>query len=58
VHYRILYGFVGAGLVVVSHGTTKEAKVSARDIDRALRRLEVCRKNPRKHAYPEDILHG
>jgi len=58
VHYRILYGFAGTGLVVVSHGTTKEARVSSRDIDRAVRRLEAYHKNPEKHAYPEDILHG
>jgi phage-related protein len=58
VHYRILYGFVGTGLVVVSHGTTKEDRVPSAEIDRAARRLAAYRKDPRKHSYPEDILNG
>ena len=56
VHYRILYGFVGQGLVVVSHGATKEKRVPPAEIDNAAARLAAYRKDPIKHTYPEDIL--
>ena len=40
VNYRILYFFSGRGVVVVSHGLTKEKAVPVRDIDRAIARKE------------------
>ena len=53
VNYRILYGFVGKDLVLVSHGTTKEKKVPAKEIDLARTRLEKFGTNPEKHAIEE-----
>jgi len=58
VNYRILYGFAGQGLVVVSHGITKEKRVPRAEIDRAVARLAKYKQNPTKHAYPEDVIDG
>lgn len=58
VHYRILYGFAGQSLVVVSHGLTKEKRVSPQDIDKAVSRLAKYKQNPKKHTYPEDVIDG
>jgi len=58
VNYRILYGFVGQGLVVVSHGITKEKRVPPAEIDKAAARLKRYKQNPAKHAYPEGNLDG
>jgi len=58
VNYRILYGFAGQGLVVVSHGITKEKRVPPQEIDKAAARLNKFRQNPKKHAYPEDVIDG
>ena len=38
VHYRILYFFFGKAAVVLSHGLTKEQQVTAKEIDRAVKR--------------------
>src|SRR3990172_11187812 len=43
VNYRILYGFVGRDVVLVSHGITKERKVPAKEIDLAAERLAKYR---------------
>jgi len=53
VNYRILYGFVGKDLVLVSHGITKEKKVPAKEIDLARTRLEKFGTNPKKYAVEE-----
>jgi hypothetical protein len=58
VHYRILYGFAGQQLVVVSHGIIKERRVPPTEIDRAVARLAKYRREPIRHAYPEDIIDG
>ena len=44
VNYRILYGFVGQDVVLVSHGITKRRSVPSSEIDRAVRRLELYRR--------------
>lgn len=56
VNYRILYGFAGQGLVVVSHGIIKERRVPRAEIDKAVTRLEKYKRDPKKHGYPEDLL--
>ncbi len=53
VNYRILYGFVGKDLVLVSHGITKEKKVPAKEIDLACARLKKFGTNPKKYAVEE-----
>ena len=49
VNYRLLYGFVGKDVALLSHGLTKEQAVPNRDIDLAIERLERFRKNPDRH---------
>ena len=58
VHFRILYGFAGKGLVVVSHGIGKERRVPPGEIDKAAARLAQYQRDPKKHAYPEDEIDG
>ena len=53
VNYRILYGFVGKDLVLVSHGITKKKKVPSKEIDLARTRLEKFGTNPEKYAVEE-----
>jgi phage-related protein len=55
VNYRILYGFVGQDVVLVSHGITKEKRVPAKEIDLAVERLAKFRSNPRKHCSTEEV---
>jgi phage-related protein len=55
VNYRILYGFVGAQIVLVSHGLTKEKKVPVRDIKLAAERLRKYQNNPTKYSTTEAI---
>ena len=49
VHYRILYGFVGQNIVLLSHGCTKERAVPNREIDRAVKNLALFKGNPVAH---------
>jgi len=58
VNYRILYGFVGPDIVLVSHGISKEKKVPAKEIDLAAKRLAKYRGNPEKHCSTEDLDDG
>jgi len=51
VHYRILYFFHGSEAVVISHGLTKEDKVPAAEIERAIERMARFRANPLKHTF-------
>jgi len=51
-----LYDLAGQGVVVVSHGLAKEKRVSPTEIDKAVSRLAAYRQDPKKHAYPEDVL--
>ncbi len=53
VQYRILYGFVGRNVVLLSHGCTKEDAVPKSEIARALRNLAAYKSAPAKHTYSE-----
>lgn len=55
VNYRILYFFHGANVAVLAHTITKEAKVPAIEIMRAVERKRLYEHNPGRHAYEEDI---
>ncbi len=55
VNYRILYGFVGRSVVLLSHGCTKEREIPKREINRAIRNLERFNKNPEKHSFEFEI---
>ena len=55
VNYRILYGFVGQDVVLVSHGITKEKKLPAKEIDLAAARLAKYRSHPRKYCSTEEM---
>jgi putative component of toxin-antitoxin plasmid stabilization module len=50
VNYRILYGFAGKNLVLLSHGCTKEKEVSPREIERAIRNMDRYKRNPKAHS--------
>ncbi|MEX2316494.1 MAG: type II toxin-antitoxin system RelE/ParE family toxin [Pirellulales bacterium] len=54
INYRVLYGFVGKNVVLVSHGFTKEKAVPPTEIELALRRLAKFRKNPAAHTSSEE----
>jgi len=57
VNYRILYGYIGKNLAVLSHCITKEAEVPANEIDRAARRLQLAAADPDKYTVStEDLL--
>jgi phage-related protein len=58
VNYRILYGFVGKDLVLVSHGITKEQAVPSVEIDKAISCLALYRRDPAKYAVEEEIDRG
>jgi hypothetical protein len=46
VNYRVLYGFVGRDLVMISHGITKKGRVPPGEIDRAASRLAKYKRDP------------
>ena len=54
VHYRILYFFHGQNLAVAAHALTKEDRVPAMDIDRAIRRKREFAADPEKHSFTEE----
>lgn len=54
VNYRVLYGFVGKNVVLVSHGITKEKEVPENEIDTAATRLVLFEQNPELHAAADD----
>jgi phage-related protein len=54
VNYRIMYGFVGKNIVLVSHGITKERIVPAKEIELASQRLALYRSNPEKYSWSEE----
>lgn len=58
VNYRLLYGFVGKDVALLSHGLTKERAVSARDIDLAVARLKRFKANPKRHTATKEELNG
>ena len=57
VNYRLLYGFVGKDIALVSHGLTKEAKVPNREIEIAVARLEKYKQNPAKYRASTEVIH-
>jgi len=58
VNYRLLYGFVGKDIAVVAHALIKKARVPDRDIDLAVRRLELVRRSPRTHTAAREVIDG
>jgi len=54
VHYRILYFYHGKNLVVLAHAFTKEGRVPAAEIERAITRREALERDPAAHLYQED----
>lgn len=53
VNYRALYFFHGRGIVVISHGLTKEREVPDREIELAIRRKGQFEEAPERHQYRE-----
>jgi phage-related protein len=51
VHYRILYFFHGQPAAVLSHLITKEGKVAASEIDRAILHKLKFEADPEKHTF-------
>jgi phage-related protein len=58
VNYRVLYGFVGRDIVLVSHGVTKESSVPDADIDLAVSRIALFRRDPTRHVSEAEIENG
>jgi len=58
VNYRLLYGFVGKNVAMLSHGLTKERTVPSREIDLAVARLERFKKNPELYTATLEELNG
>lgn len=54
VNYRILYFFHGKDVAILAHGLTKEARVDAADVERALKRKLRLEQDPESHIYLED----
>ena len=54
VNYRILYFFSGRNVVVLSHGLTKKKKVPDEDINRAISRKALVKKDPNKYTAEWD----
>ena len=51
VHYRILYFFHGREAAVLAHALTKTDRVPAADIDPALRRKRLFRRDPQRYTH-------
>src|SRR5690349_9106403 len=54
VNYRILYSFYGRGIVLLSHGLTKEREVSSTEIRRASERRARFELDPGEHSAEVD----
>lgn len=54
VNYRILYSYSGTGIAILSHGITKEGKVPDDEIDTAVARKDLVKKNPDKYTADFD----
>ena len=48
---RVLYGFVGQNIALLSHGCFKEDKVPVKEIRLAKKRLDSFKNNPDAHTY-------
>lgn len=55
VNYRILFFFHGRHAAVLAHGLTKEAKLPAVDIERALARKRRFEADPQVHSYVLEV---
>jgi len=55
VHYRILYAFVGRGIVLLSHGCTKAKEMPKREINRVARNRDNYTENPKAHTYSGEL---
>lgn len=55
VNYRVLYGFAGQHVVVISHGITKEQEVPDREIDIARARLALYGQYPERHRAAGEV---
>jgi phage-related protein len=53
--HRILYFFHGRNFAVLVHGLTKEKKVPAKEIDRAVSRMQLFKQNPKSHTFRKDL---
>jgi len=54
VNYRILYFFHQRLAAVISHGTTKEDKVPAKEIEKAIARKRKFEADPGRHTHVEE----
>lgn len=54
VQYRVLYFFQNRTEAVLVHALTKKDAVPIVEIDRAVRRMELFRRNPAKHTFVEE----
>ena len=54
VNYRMLYFFHGRTAAILSHGFAKERNVPAKQIDKAIERMEKFKRDPRKHTHQEN----
>lgn len=54
VNYRILYFFHGQNVTLLAHALSKEGKVPAADVERALKRRAAFIRNPQAHTYEKD----
>ena len=48
---RVLYGFVGQNIALLSHGCFKEDRVPVKEIRLAKKRLDSFKSNPNVHTY-------
>jgi hypothetical protein len=55
VNYRVLYGFVGKNIVLLSHGCPKGRKVPDKEIDRAIENLNRYMQDPEAHTYAGEL---
>ncbi len=55
IHYRILYFFEGKNTVILSHGCTKEKRVSKREVARAIRHRANYIENPQGRSYSGEL---
>lgn len=53
VNFRILYGFAGQNIVLLSHGLTKEAAIPPKEIERAIKNMKRFKQNPKAHTGSE-----
>lgn len=54
VQYRILYFFHGRQAAILAHSLTKEDRVPASDIERAIKRKKMFEADPSKHTYEDE----